>query len=49
MIHKLEVYGAIARALYYQRYRRQMQQRAALFSLGTVNRFWPAIAEWWNA
>lgn len=49
MTSKLVLYGAIARALYYQRYRRQLQQRAALLSLGTVNRFWPAIAEWWNA
>lgn len=49
MTHKLEVYGAIARALYYQRYRRTLQRRVSLLSLGTVNRFWPAVAEWWQS
>jgi hypothetical protein len=49
MTHKLHVYGAIARALYYQRYRRTLQRRADLLSLGTVNRWFPAVYEWWNA
>lgn len=47
--NKLVLYGAIARAFYYQRYRRQMQTRVDLLNLGTVNRFWPTVVEWWQS
>ncbi len=49
MTHKLHVYGAIARALYYQSYRRSMQRRAELQALGTVRTWYADIYEWWNA
>jgi hypothetical protein len=46
---KLILYGAIARALHYQAYRRQMQRKADLQSLGTLSRWFADVYEWWHA
>jgi hypothetical protein len=46
---KLHLYGAIARAFYYQVYRRSLQRRAELRSLGVISRVYAEVYEWWNA
>jgi len=48
-VSKLHLYGAIARALYYQNYRRSLERRVECHKLGTVARFWADVYEWWHA
>lgn len=49
MTSKLVLYGALARALHYQAYRRQMEHRVELLDLGVIRRWFPTVAEWWNS
>ena len=49
MTTKLHLYGALARALYYQQFRRNMEHKAELQSLGFVSRWFPDVYDWWRA
>ena len=49
MTTKLHVYGSLARALYYQAYRRSLIRRAELHRLGVISRVYAEVYEWWHA
>lgn len=49
MTTKLQLYGSLARALHYQRYRRSLVRRAELLNLGTISRWFPNVYEWWHS